>query len=267
MTKKKSASTRISKKQAVLLDIFLHCVESNQFEFDNELVKEISNNHSFRNPFDATKIDNLSMLPRHIREQGYCVAHLGQGRHKFITEQQYWFHNFEQITNKETPWKYRKSALNETDSSESNILSVGFNQRIVHDFLYDDIVATPKMYGSRRTKISTSYNVGSENIDVTRLQLEIDLITEYQGVVTVFEGKNKFPDDFAVYQLFHPFAYFNKLQKDGKISIKQTNCCYLLRKFEKGQSIIRMYLYTFDNPDNIASIRLIKCDQYRLVER
>ena len=264
---KKKASSNPSKKKLVLSDIFSQCVKSNQFEFDNELVKEISKKHKFKNPFDATKVDNLSVLPEDILNEGYCVIHLGKGRHKFIKAQNHCFHVFEEIPNEEVPWKYRKSALNETDSSESNILSVGFNQRIVHDFLYDDIVAGPKMYGSRRAKVTTSYNIGSQVIKVETLQFEIDLTTEYQGVVTVFEGKNKFPENFAVYQLFHPFVYFNNLRKKGKIKVDKINCCYLLRDTENGNSVIRLYLYTFDKPNDMASIKLLKCEQYRLIER
>jgi heme oxygenase len=46
------------------------------------------------------------------------------------------YHCFEPIGATETfDWKYRQSILNELDASESNILSVASNQRIIHDFL------------------------------------------------------------------------------------------------------------------------------------
>ncbi|MCW3134124.1 MAG: hypothetical protein N2V78_07355 [Methanophagales archaeon] len=47
----------------------------------------------------------------------------------------------------------KRRNLNEFDTSESNILSVASNQRIIHDFLYEDIVASPKVYSARRTKM------------------------------------------------------------------------------------------------------------------
>lgn len=265
MTQKKSNAP--SKKKVVLSALFDACQKRGDFVFDNTLVKQISATHGFGNPFDVTKTDNLSVLPDEIVKQGYCVVHLGKGKHKFIKAVKHCFHDFEEI-NSETPWKYRKSALNETDTSESNILSIGFNQRIIHDFLYDDIVANPKMYNSRRTSGTFSYRIGGEKIETQKLQLEIDLTTEYHGVVTVFEGKNGFPGNFAVYQLFHPFRYFYDLNKSGEISIQEINCCYLLRERSRGEnSVIRLYLYTFDDSNDMASIRLKKSEQYRLIER
>lgn len=257
----------MSKKKLVLSEIFTHCQEHGEYTFDNDLVKKVGKKHDFGNPFDVTKIDNLSVLPEDVRSQGYCIVHLGNGQHKFIQASQDCFHDFEEIKGIEIPWKYRRSALNEIDTSESNILSVGFNQRIVHDFLYDDIVANPKMYGSRRTKTNLSYRIGREQISTTQLQMEIDLTTEYRGVVTVFEGKNKFPKNFAVYQLYHPFLYFHNLNKNKEIKIKKINCCYLLRGHQGGESIIRLYLYTFKDANDMATIQLEKCDQYRLIKR
>ena len=257
-----------SKKQKVLSDIFTYCEKRGDYTFDNTLVKKISAKHQFKNPFDATKTDNFSLLPNNMQKKGYCVVHLGEGQHRFVQAAKHFFHPFEKIEEKEEiQWPYRKSALNETDSSESNILFVGFNQKIMHDFLYKDIVANPKIYGSRRTKLSFSYMLGNEKIIANKLQMEMDLITEYQGIVTVFEGKNKFSDNFAVPQLYHPFRYFHQLNENKKISINEINCCYLLRKTLGGDSVIRLYLYNFTNPNKMSSIRLKKCGQYRLMKR
>ncbi|WP_424946475.1 type II restriction enzyme [Candidatus Spongiihabitans sp.] len=268
MAKSNTPSITLSKKKLVLLDIFEHCRKKNSYTFDNDFVGEISKKHEFGNLFDVTKTDNSSILPDEIIKQNYCIIHLGKGKHRFIKAAQICFHDFEKIDNKEIPWKYHKSALNEIDTSESNILSVGFNQRIVHDFLYDDIVANPKMYGSRRTRSDLHYKIGKEEIHTTKLQMEIDLVTEYLGVVTVFEGKNNFPDNFAVYQLFHPYLYFHHLRQIGKIKVEDINCCYLLRnRSVDGESTIRLYLYTFEDPMKMDSIRLIKCSQYKLITR
>ena len=196
------------------------------------------------------------------------IIHLGGGKHKFVKGIDKGFHKFEPIADKHTfTWKYRQSILNEFDTSESNILSVGFNQRIIHDFLYDDIVANPKMYGSRRTKTTLRYAIGKEKINAFNLQMEIDLTTEYNGVITVFEGKNNFPENFAVYQLYFPFLYYHNLKETNKLEVKNINCCYLLRKKIDEKSIIRIYQYTFSNPVDMTSIKLIKNAQYNLIKR
>ncbi len=258
----------MGKKQEVISEIFNICKKRNNFVFDNDLVKQISTKKAFGNPFDATKLDNTSKFPEILLQEDYFIIHLGGGKHKFVKGIKKGFHEFEEIQKENTfDWRYRKSILNEFDTSESNILSLVFNQRIIHDFLYEDIVANPKMYGSRRTKTSFEFFVGKEKIVTNNLQMELDLITEYNGIVTIFEGKNNFPNDFAIYQLYFPFLYYYNLKLKNELPIKEINVCYLLRKKEQGKSKIRIYLYTFENPKNMSSIRLIKNSQYNLVKR
>jgi len=256
----------MSKKDLVLTDIFKHCHSIGNYIFDNDFVKVICKKHNFGNPFDATKLDNTSKFPNILLENDFFLLHLGEGRHKFVKGIKDGFHTFEEITDI-VDWQYRKSLLNEFDTSESNILSVGFNQRIIHDFLYDDIVANPKVYNSRRTKSTINYLVGKQNIQTKNLQMEIDLTMELNGVVTIFEGKNKFPENFAIYQLFNPFLYYQNLKSKKQLNISKITCCYLLRKKEKTGSIIRVYNYTFEDNTNIASIKLLKAKQYNLIQR
>lgn len=207
-------------------------------------------------------------MPADLKSKDYFLVHLGNGFHGFFEGIDLGYHRFEPIETNETfTWKYRQSLLNEFDSSESNILSVASNQRILHDFLYNDIVASPKVYNARRTKISIGYRIGHQQVNSTNLQMEIDLTLEYQGIVTVLEGKNGFPQDFAVYQLFHPFKYYSILRREHKIDIKQITCCYVLRKRQQEGSVLRLYNYTFDDENQIDSIRLLKKAQYILVTR
>lgn len=258
----------MSKKEEVLTEIFKICNKKNNNIFNNNLVKKISKKYGFGNPFDATKLDNTLKFPKIMKDHDYFILHLGKGRHQFVENIRNGFHNFELIPDeKKYDWRYRKSILNEFDSSESNILSIGFNQRIVHDFLYNDIVANPKVYNARRTKKSLIYFVGDTKIETKSLQMEIDLTTEYNGVITVFEAKNDFPPDFAIYQIYHPFLYYYHLKNSEKLDILEINCCYLLRKVEDKNSIIRLYNYTFDKPLDMISIKLLKCAQYNLIKR
>jgi hypothetical protein len=255
-------------KQDVIAEIFKICKKRNKYVFDNSLVKEISKKYKFGNPFDATKLDDTSKFPQILLDEDYFILHLGNGRHKFVKGIRNGFHPFEEIEQGEVfNWKYRKSILNEFDTSESNILSVASNQRIIHDFIYEDIVASPKVYNSRRTKMSLQYFVGQEKIETENLQMEIDLTMELNGFVTIFEGKNGFPKDFAVYQLYHPFKYYSMLKEENKLEIKQISCCYILRKKENNNSILRLYNYIFEDENNMASIKLLKKAQYNLIKR
>lgn len=260
-------ATENSKKKALLTELFKRCQTAGDYTFNNTLVKKVADEIGFKNPFDATKIDNSDILPPLILKHDYFISHLGQGNHCFVPGIANGYHVFEDITD-QRDWNYTKSLLNEFDTSESNILSVSFNQGIIHDFLYeDDRRANPNIYGARRTKASFNYKIGKTAIAATKVQMEIDMTTEYNGHVTVFEGKNEFPHDFAVYQLYHPFLYYHELRKAHGLKIAQLNCCYLVRRMHHDGSIIRVYLYDFTDPYNMASIRLIKSRQYHLTQK
>ena len=255
----------MNKKNLVITEIFEICKEQNNFIFDNDLVKSICKKHGFGNPFDATKLDDTLKFPTILKQNDFFILHIGEGKHQFVKGIENGFNSFEKITSI-VDWEYKKSILNEFDTSESNIISVGFNQKIIHHFLYEDITANPKVYNSRRTKSSINYYVGEQHIQTKNLQMEIDLTMELNGSVTIFEGKNKFPKDFAIYQLFVPFLYYHKLKKDNKLNISDISCCYLLRNKGKTGSIIRIYKYGFDDIKKISSIKLLKSKQYNLIQ-
>ncbi len=258
----------MGKKQQVISRLFGICRQRGDFTFDNTLVKSVCRQIGFGNAFDVTKIDSLAVLPDDVRQAGYFIVHLGEGRHRFVEGIGIGYHSFEPIDETERIlWKYRRSLLNELDTRESNILSVASNQRVLHDFLYDDIVASPKAYNARRTKLRFGYWIGSERIEAVNLQMEIDFTFEYQGVVTVMEGKNGFPPNFAVYQLFHPFRYYVEINRKRDLGIREITGCYILRLREDGDSVLRLYNYTFEDPEQMASIRLLKKAEYQLVRR
>ena len=254
----------VGKKKQVLLALFQSCKDSGDYGFDNERVKEVCQQVGFGNPFDVTKLDNTNSLPDEIKDAGYCVVHLGKGQHCFMQVLDVWFHTFESIEQSEIcEWDYKPSLLNHTDTSESNIISLVYNQLIIQDFLYGDKTEKPKIYMPRRTKITTTYQARDDCIEATKLQMEMDATFEHRGVITVLEGKNGFPDNFAVYQLFHPFLDYKKVP-----GVQQVQCCYLLKeKNDEHDYVVRLYLYTFSNDDNIGSIELIKKGQYDLKER
>lgn len=255
-----------NKKQKVITEIFKVCKERNNFVFHNDLVKKVCKKYKFGNPFDATKLDNLDKFPDILIKNNYFIIHQGKGYHKFIKGIEKAFHKFETISSKNIIYKeYKKSILNEYDTSESNMLSVGSNLKIFHHFLYENDKVTPKIYFPRRTKTSFEYYFDDEKVVMKNIQMEIDLTMEYNGMVTIFEGKNGLPENFAVYQLFHPFKYFSNIKRENKLPIKQITACYVLRYRENDYSHLRLYNYTFKNENNICSIELLKNAQYNLI--
>jgi hypothetical protein len=235
--------------------------------FDNKLVKQLTG-ADFGNQFDVTKQDTSAKLPALIRDQDYFVVHLGGGKHQFVKGLALGYHQLEPIPAADTiPWKYRKSVLNEMDTSEANILSLISNQRIIHDFLYEDIVASPKVYVPRRTKSSFTYKVGKQTVVATGVQVEVDLTLEYLGHVTICEAKNGAPRDFAVYQLFHPLRYYLNLRKQHQLDIHRISGMFVNRYTEVGSTFVELRLYEFTDPDDMGSIKLSKKSRYRLDRR
>lgn len=106
------------------------------------------------------------------------------------------------------------------------------------------------------------YRIGDDEINVGRVQVEIDYTVEYQGEITVFEAKNGEPVDFNVFQLFNPFRYYLRVTEN--LSVSSIQCCYLVRPEDDK---LRLYLYEFTDLRNPGSIELIRNAEYTLVER
>lgn len=254
-----------SRKQAALEKVFQATLSrGGPLVFDNDLVKQLTGK-AFSNHFDVTKQDTSAKLPRLLRDQDLFVVHLGGGKHQFVKGIKLGYHELEPISDSETiPWKGRKSILNEMDTSEANILTFTSNQRIVHDFLYEDVIASPNVYVPRRTKSSFTYTVGQQAIEATAVPVETDLTLEYLGHLTVCEAKNGRPKDFAVYQLFHPIRYYLNLQRQHRLAITKISGMFVNRHVTDSQTLVELRLYEFTNPDDIGSIKLVKKSRYRL---
>jgi len=238
-------------------------------------VKEISKKIGFGNPFDATKLDNKNLLPEIMIENDYALIHLGGGNHQFIKGIDKVYHKFEPMQNT-IQWDYKKSILNEYNSSESNTLSVANNQRILHYFLFGedtefdnvDILQRPKTYFPHRTKTSFSYNFGKAlHLNMRNIQIEVDLTIEFKGKIGVFEGKNGIPDDFLFIKFIILFYIIYKAslleQMVGKI--KEIYGIYVVKSIEGGITNLKIWAYTFENPLDITSIKFVKSACYQLI--
>jgi hypothetical protein len=272
---KKSNMKQKSKKDQVIEKLFDICVKKNDFVFHNNLVKDVCRKVGFGNPFDVTKLDNKTKLPDVLLKHDYAIVHIGSGKHKFIKGINKVFHDFEPIQ-KEVTWEYKKSILNQYNSSESNILSVANNQRILHHFLFEkdtefdsvDILKRPKTYFPHRTKTSFEYYFGKKTkMELKNIQIEVDLTIEFQGTIGVFEGKNGKPDSFSVYQIYHPFLYYYNANKNTELKGKIENiyCVYVVREKGKENDTLKLWAYTFEPPLDITTIKFIKSMSYKLI--
>jgi len=263
-----------SKKEKVIEELYKICKKKNDYVFHNDIVKDVCKRIGFGNPFDVTKLDNKAKLPEILKKNDLAIIHIGNGKHKFIKGIKKVYHDFEPIQ-KTITWYYRKSLLNHYNSSESNILSVANNQRILHHFLFEkdtefediDISERPKTYFPHRTKTSFKYSFGKQaKLELTNIQIEVDLTIEFQGTIGIFEAKNGKPDSFSVYQLYHPFLYYHNAKDTIKGKIKEIYGVYVVREKLKTDDILKLWAYTFSKPLDITSIKFIKSASYKLVQ-
>ena len=261
-----------SKKTQVILGLLTWCQANGTRTFHNDQVKDIARQVGLGNPFDATKLDNFNLLPQKLRDHDLAIIHLGRGNHAFVEGTRHVYHTFEPIADQQD-WPYRKSLLNNYNTSESNTLSVANNQRILHDFAFGqdkefddvDISLRPKTYFPHRTKKHMAYGVGGHSVD-DLLQIEVDLTIEFQGTVAIFEGKNGKPTSFNVFQLYHPFLYYHLAnESDQRLNkgIKEIICIYVIRQADG----IALWAYTFDNTLDPTSIRFLRSKFYRLIQQ
>ncbi len=261
----------MNKKSQVLNALYNHCRERNQWVFHNEYIKDIAKLYNFGNPFDATKIDNSNKLPPIFIENKAVIIHLGDGYHQIINNATHIiFHQFEPIENT-IQWPYQPSILNRTNSSESNILSIANNQRILHNFLFGQdsefsnrpIIERPKTYFPHRTKLNGEYYINDQKITLNGMQLEIDLTLEFAGAVAVFEAKNGKADNFNILQLFLPCLYYHSKNLE---KIKKIYGVYLVKNIVNKQTQIKLWQYEFTDPQYCNSITLVKSAIYQLME-
>lgn len=270
----KFMNKKINKQKLVIKRLYDICSKNSNYIFNNELVKDISKEIGFGNPFTATKIDNKDMLPKELLDKNIGIIHLGNGKHKFIKGIDKIYHNFEEIK-ENIDWKYKKSLLNKFNSSESNMLSIANNQRILHNFAFDvdkeftniDIDNRPKTYFPHRTKTSLDYKLGNENIIANKIQIEIDLTIEYNGTIAIFEAKNKNINNFIIYQIYHPFLYYYNAKESKLLNgkIKDIICIYVNSEEINNITYMKLWKYTFLNPKKIDSIKLLNSRCYKLV--
>ena len=243
--------------------------------FNNLEVKEIAREVGFGNPFDATHIDTSKKLSPRMVQEDLALLHLGtpvgekSAHHMFVRGIENIYQPLPFIEN-ESKIDYKPGPLDQLNTSESNILSMLHNHNILLDFLYpNQTKSKPHMYMSHRTKYSPRFKIGSLDVHCNKLQIEIDMTLEDKGSITVFEAKNwtSGRNDFAVYQLYHPFLHYYSLMKAGEIDVQEVNCCYAVRKKTSDGVQIEIYLFTFDEHLDMSSIRLLRSHSYLLIKK
>lgn len=259
-----------SNKRKVIDIIFKELREnypkSDILKFHNEKVKEVSSREGikFRNQFDATKFDSFKLLPESLKKDGFFIVHLGKGDHAFVKGKGY--HKFEDIkTIKE--WKASSSVIDKISASEAQSASTAFNDKIIHDFLFEDKKKEFMLHTARRAKISYDFVIDGKPLRTDKLQIEIDGIYESQEdkTIAVIEVKNQEHEDFEIRQLFSSMRYFEKYRGWKIPRHYQIRLLFMVRKKDENEDKFKIYEYDFIDKMNPNSIKLLKAVQYDVI--
>jgi len=256
----------LNKKQKTILAVFNEKVGASTAEvaeFTNTDVKRACAVTKFGNPFDATKFDESRRLPPELVTRGYCILHLGRGRHAFVRALDKVYHAL-QAPAETKDWKYTPSPLNGIETSEAWQFSFVFNHRLAHDFLWDTQSRNPFVYTQKRTKMTIDFRIGSLGLKARGLMVEIDGTICLPTELALFEFKNGIRSDFNLAQLFFPNAYMRGLQAQGKLD-RRLNIRLVYAVRVSRQASIDFHEFAFSDHLDMESIRLVKSRRYNLI--
>ena len=257
------SKTSMTKKQQVITDLYRLCRRRGDLRFHNDEVRGICAKIGFSNPYDATKwdCDNAALLPPALVEDDMFVVPLGRGWHQFVKGIDVGYHRFEEISERDKlGWPVIGSAIQGVATREGSISHVSYNQRIISDFVYKYLGATPKVYPAHQNLLHLEYFIYNKLVSAQLLPVEVGFSVEQHGHIAVFAAKKGFLEDFNVFHLFNPIRYYMGLKQTLGLAIKEVQGCYILREGDR----FRLYLYTFDDLMRPASIRLLRNAEYTL---
>jgi hypothetical protein len=254
----------LSKKRQVITEIFegLRAIDkrSDVLTFSNEMVKEVTIKHKFRNPFDATKFNTYESLPESLKQEEFFIVHLGRGNHAFVRGTG--FHSFEPIQQSKG-WELSNSIVSKLGESEADTVSTIYNEKIVHDFLFNNIATELKIHNSRRSTTDYDFWIGKNQLHADHLQIEMDALFESKDTIATVEVKNIKHTNFEIRQLYSTFRYLDRFYRDGKIP-NNYNLRHLFAIASETRYAYyhRVYEYTFTDWKHMDSIALVKNAEY-----
>ena len=201
-------------------------------------------------------------MPECLKSEKFVIVHLGRGNHAFVKGEG--FHSFEPIQHTKS-WKLSNSIVSKLGDSEADTVSTIYNEKIIHDFLFDDIKTNLKIHNSRRSSTNYDFWIGKNQLHADHLQIEVDALFESKDTIATVEVKNVKHTNFEIRQLYSTFRYLDRFYRDGLIP-NNFNIRHLFAIVSKGvrEDFYRIYEYTFTNWKHMDSINLVKNAQYNV---
>lgn len=232
-------------------DILRHIESKGFFNISATQIKE------FREPRLMAKFDHTINLPKLFADNKLAILPITRG--DYVISHFDAYHKFETATSPITKVSLPAhiQSLDSTNiPSEAIALNCAVASGIIADFMEDsDIAAT---VSGRMGSGTFSFNIGDtktgcvRQVTVNNSQIEIDAAYEGISSLALLEAKRDLSEDFLIRQLYYPFrVWHSRVTKLVKpIFLVYSNGIYSL--FE----------YTFEDPNNYSSLRLVKQRNY-----
>ncbi len=135
-------------------------------------------------------------------------------------------------------------------NSEMQHLDFAYASSLIRTFMNDQsLVLTIR---GRKYTPNFSFNVGTQRINVSSVQTEVDAGFEGRDKIVLIEAKNSLTDNTIIRQLFYPYKQW-QLHTEKEV---------FTLFFEKRGNHYLIWQYGFTNENNYNSIKLIKSARY-----
>lgn len=135
-------------------------------------------------------------------------------------------------------------------NSEMQHLDFAYASSLIRTFLDDDTLVLT-IRGRKYTPMF-SFSVGKNNISVESVQTEVDAGYEGKELVALVEAKNSSTNNVIIRQLFYPYRQWAYHTQKKVVPIF----------FEKRNNEYLLWAFSFDDPNDYNSIKLVKSNKY-----
>jgi hypothetical protein len=202
------------------------------------------------------KIDSREDLPEIMKSNNLFILPIKNGEYAILKGDG--FVDIPEITTppiEYTPKISFELVSSKIGDSEMQHLDYSFAISLIRTFCEDETLLLT-IRGRKYTPMF-SFHVNNLNLEVKSVQTEIDAGYEGEENIVLIEAKNSDTRNINIRQLYYPFRQW-EINTEKKVK---------LLFFEKRNDYYNFWEYSFENPLNFNSIKLIKSQRYTISPR
>lgn len=242
------------------LSIDKHNFDESPFEISATQIKGITSHfgavhNTLTEPRCLCKQDRREERPEVFKEKGLFILPIKNGFYKILKGDGY----VDIPPIESEPIEY-ESKLNFTldtskiGDSEMQYLDKAYASSIIRTFMNDpSLVLTIR---GRKYTPSIDFRVGSQSIHAESVQTEVDAGYEGENEVVLIEAKNSNANNTIIRQLYYPYRQWQ--------AVTNKKVKTLFFEHDKNTDYYNIWEFTFENPDDYSSIKLVKSARFKM---